>query len=206
MIAANAQRSFFQSQITKITRRPGRFGRRRRAPGGADHSARAIRFRAQARWPPLICNGGYPFGALDHFSAGRSLPRPQKRFNQRALSANNHLRETLEPLTLWDFWFGNEPVSELTKLIGGNFSLRDSIEQMIEQCWREILPPNFRHFFADRRSRERSAREFLPVPPDQSMPPCALPDWITPLQSIVARRPIGMQTGSRPAVVADRVV
>jgi hypothetical protein len=84
------------------------------------------------------CRSSRPL-RLTYFFASRNLPESQEGLHQCALAADNHLRETLEPLTPWDFGFGNEAVSELTKLIGGNFSFSDSIKQMIQQCRRKIL-------------------------------------------------------------------
>jgi hypothetical protein len=89
----------------------------------------------------------------DHLFASRSLPGSQNRLHQFAFAADNHLRKSFEPPTLQNFWLGDEPVSELTELISRDFALRDSIEQMIQQCRRKILPPNLRRFVADRRSR-----------------------------------------------------
>ena len=48
-----------------------------------------------------------------------------------ALAADNHPRETLEPPSFGNFWLGKKPVRELTELISRNFSVSDSIEQMI---------------------------------------------------------------------------
>ena len=118
--------------------------------------------------------------ASNHFFTDRDLPGSQEGFDQLAIAADNRLRKSFEPSTLWNFWLGDEPVSELTELIGRNFALCDSIEQMIQQCRRKILsrptpadarplprgftghvavpngsilPPDLRHFVADRRSR-----------------------------------------------------
>jgi hypothetical protein len=44
-----------------------------------------------------------------HLFARRNLPRAQERLNQLALAADNHLGETLEPLTLRNFWIGGQP-------------------------------------------------------------------------------------------------
>ena len=70
-----------------------------------------------------------------------------------ALAADDHLRKSFEPPALWNFRLGDEPVSKLLGLIGRNLALCNSIEQMIQQCRRNVLPPDLRHVVADRRNR-----------------------------------------------------
>src|SRR5919106_3845795 len=84
---------------------------------------------------------------LYHFLARRSLPGARERLNQRTFPAHNHLRKAFEPFALRNFGVGREPIGELTELTGGNFPFSDSIEQMVQQSRRKVLPPNLRHFF-----------------------------------------------------------
>src|SRR5437762_7458049 len=94
-----------------------------------------------------------PKTKLYNFLARRSLPGPQKCLNQRTFSADNHLRKAFEPFALRNFRISCKPIGKLTELISRNFPFSDSIEQMIQQCRRKVLPPNLRHLVGDRRSR-----------------------------------------------------
>ena len=51
------------------------------------------------------------------------------------------------------FRLGNEPVSEMSQLSKRNLPFRNSIEEMIQQCRWNVLPPDLRHVVADRRNR-----------------------------------------------------
>jgi hypothetical protein len=76
---------------------------------------------------------------LNHFFPRRNLTGSQNGFHQFVLAAHNHFRKSFEPPTFRNCWLSNEPVSELTELISRNFALRNSIEQVIQQCRRKIL-------------------------------------------------------------------
>src|SRR6266581_3611846 len=100
--------------------------------------------------PTFACQ---PETNLLHFLARRSLPSAQECPNQRTFSADNHLAKAFEPFALRNFRIGCKPIGKLTELIGRNFPFSDSIEQMIQQRRRKVLPPNLRHLVGDRKSR-----------------------------------------------------
>jgi hypothetical protein len=135
-----------------------------------------------------------PTSALADFSSTRNLPDCKKSLHQLALTANNHPGESFEPFAFRNFGFAIQPIGKRSELISRNLPLLDSIEQMIEQCWRKIvsrpppvgarplprgctghvavpnrsiLPPNLRHAGVGRRSRGRLLREPSLVPLDR---------------------------------------
>jgi len=61
----------------------------------------------------------------------------------------NHFRKSFEPPTSRNFWLGNAPISKFTELIWGNLALCNSIEQMIQERRRNVLPPDIRHVVVD---------------------------------------------------------
>jgi hypothetical protein len=108
----------------------------------------------------------------DNFCSGWNLPWHQKRLYQFAFTANGHSGKSLEPLSFWNVWFLVQPISERSELISGNPAFLDSIEQMIEQCGRKILPPNLRHCIsaASRSARPLPSRLNRPCRGSQPLP------------------------------------
>jgi len=92
---------------------------------------RLVRHRTDSPWRTCLrCRPRHRelSAQLNHLFAHGNLSKPEEGLHQRSLSADYHPWETLESLTLWNFWLGNEPVSELTELIERNFPLSDSIQ------------------------------------------------------------------------------
>jgi len=60
----------------------------------------------------------------------RRLPSGEECLDQLALTANHHLRESLEPLALWHLGVSIHPSQHQPELQAGNVSLLNSLKEM----------------------------------------------------------------------------
>lgn len=72
---------------------------------------------------------------LNDFFAGRNLPGPQKRLNQRTLSAHSYRWKTLEPFARRHFRIGIEPLSQEPQLGCIDPAFMDPRSQMAKKCF-----------------------------------------------------------------------
>ena len=89
-----------------------------------------------------------PSKHLHKFLAGGDLAGQQEGADQFALTADGHAREPLEPLAVRHLRFGMKPVGQQPKLIGGNVSAGDSVEQMVKQARRQTVAADARHGYS----------------------------------------------------------
>ena len=82
------------------------------------------------------------------FFAGCDLSGLQKSFDEFAFAANGQAGKFLEPLAGRDFGISAKPIRQESKLVGGNFSAADAVEQMIKQARRKIVTANSRHGYS----------------------------------------------------------
>jgi len=75
----------------------------------------------------------------------RALSRQQECLDQIALAAPDHPGEALEPRASRDFGFPVEPFSEQFELTCLDASFLDSIEEMREECGRNVFAADLWH-------------------------------------------------------------
>ena len=105
--------------------------------------------------PPL--RNAFTFGVL----AGE-----EEGFDEFALAADRHAGEAFVPLTFGDFGFSIEPTRKHDKLISTDLARLDAVEEMLEQCRRDILATDLGHetFCCGGGALGRRRRNPSPVP------------------------------------------
>jgi hypothetical protein len=82
--------------------------------------------------------------ALDFFTLGK-LAGLQEGFDQITFTTDGHAGEFFEPTTAGNFRFQPKPIGQQFQLTGGNFSVVDPIQQVVEQPGRKVVAANLRH-------------------------------------------------------------
>ena len=72
----------------------------------------------------------------------------QKRFDEVTCTADGPTGKSPESLPVRYFRIGVEPIRQASKLIGGNLSAADTVQQMVEEAWRKTGASNSRHGYS----------------------------------------------------------